>query len=323
MRENITFSVIIPIYNVEAFLKECIDSVLQQTYKDYEIILVDDGSTDESGAIADTYARNYPSINVIHRNNGGLSAARNTGIEAAKGRYIIFVDSDDYIDKNALLNFANCVVRYKEPDIIAAQAYSVNWDGNVKLKCKDHHHIEGIFSGRAFWETAIKANEIFACAPFNAYKTSLIRCTHIYFSEGLLHEDQLWTPTIFWNAKSVVDGDFIFYYHRMRQGSITHSSGHEKKACDLISTCYSLEKMYREYPLSQSKWSRDCVAVLYMSAVFIGAEKVLQKGIVKRIFPIRNACSRKTVMKAILFAISPKLYIELDKIVKAKPNLGE
>lgn len=71
MRENITFSVIIPIYNVEAFLKECIDSVLQQTYKDYEIILVDDGSTDESGAIADTYARNYPSINVIHRNNGG------------------------------------------------------------------------------------------------------------------------------------------------------------------------------------------------------------------------------------------------------------
>jgi glycosyltransferase involved in cell wall biosynthesis len=64
MRENITFSVIIPIYNVEAFLKECIDSVLQQTYKDYEIILVDDGSTDESGAIADTYARNYPSINV-------------------------------------------------------------------------------------------------------------------------------------------------------------------------------------------------------------------------------------------------------------------
>ena len=101
MRENITFSVIIPIYNVEAFLKECIDSVLQQTYKDYEIILVDDGSTDESGAIADTYARNYPGINVIHRNNGGLSAARNTGIEAAKGRYIIFVDSDDYIDKNA------------------------------------------------------------------------------------------------------------------------------------------------------------------------------------------------------------------------------
>ena len=263
MRENITFSVIIPIYNVEAFLKECIDSVLQQTYKDYEIILVDDGSTDESGAIADTYARNYPGINVIHRNNGGLSAARNTGIEAAKGRYIIFVDSDDYIDKNALLNFANCVVRYKEPDIIAAQAYSVNWDGNVKLKCKDHHHIEGILSGRAFWETAIKANEIFACAPFNAYKTSLIRCTHIYFLEGLLHEDQLWTPTIFWNAKSVVDGDFIFYYHRMRQGSITHSSGHEKKACDLISTCYSLEKMYREYPLSQSKWSRDCVAVLY------------------------------------------------------------
>ena len=65
-------SIIIPIYNVEAFLKECIDSVLQQTYKDYEIILVDDGSTDESGAIADTYARNYPGINVIHRNNGGL-----------------------------------------------------------------------------------------------------------------------------------------------------------------------------------------------------------------------------------------------------------
>ena len=91
------FSVILPIYNVEKYLNECVESILAQTFKDYEIILVDDGSKDGSGAICDAYAEQYDFIKVIHKENGGSSDARNKGIEAAKGEYIVYIDGDDYV----------------------------------------------------------------------------------------------------------------------------------------------------------------------------------------------------------------------------------
>ena len=93
-------SVIVPIYNVEAYLLRCVNSIKEQTYNNLEIILVDDGSTDSSGMIADSFAENYERIRVIHQKNGGLSAARNTGIDNTKTEYITFVDSDDYVDSN-------------------------------------------------------------------------------------------------------------------------------------------------------------------------------------------------------------------------------
>ena len=95
-------SIIMPVYNVEDYLCKCIDSVLNQDYEDYEVILVDDGSPDECPKICDSYAKKHDNIRVVHRENGGLSAARNSGIEVAIGEYILFVDSDDYIEPNVL-----------------------------------------------------------------------------------------------------------------------------------------------------------------------------------------------------------------------------
>ena len=92
-------SIIVPVYNVENYLKECIDSILRQEFRDYEIILVDDGSKDDSGKICDEYGKKYSFISVIHKKNGGLSDARNFGLKIAKGEYILFIDSDDYIAK--------------------------------------------------------------------------------------------------------------------------------------------------------------------------------------------------------------------------------
>ena len=102
MGESKLVSVIIPVYNVERYLKKCIDSILNQTYKNLEIILVDDGSTDCSSKICDEYAKNDTRILVIHKANGGQSEARNIGISESKGEYIFFVDSDDYIEYNAI-----------------------------------------------------------------------------------------------------------------------------------------------------------------------------------------------------------------------------
>ncbi|EME8139564.1 glycosyltransferase, partial [Enterococcus faecium] len=93
-------SIIVPIYNVEQYLRKCVDSILAQTFTDFEVILVDDGSPDNSGAICDEYAKLDSRVRVIHKENGGLSDARNAGIEIAKGKYLGFVDSDDFIDKD-------------------------------------------------------------------------------------------------------------------------------------------------------------------------------------------------------------------------------
>lgn len=105
-------SIVVPVYNVESFLVQCLDSIINQEYKDIEIILVDDGSTDSSGIICDEYANKYPFIEVIHKKNGGLGFARNTGIELAKGEYVTFIDSDDLVGKRLLSNLVNGINKH-------------------------------------------------------------------------------------------------------------------------------------------------------------------------------------------------------------------
>ena len=117
MLENL-ISVIVPVYNVELYLKRCVDSILEQTYKNLEIILVDDGSTDNSGVICNTYAQVDNRIKVIHKKNGGLSDARNKGLDIANGKYVSFIDSDDWIEKSMYLDCISSLERYKANIII-------------------------------------------------------------------------------------------------------------------------------------------------------------------------------------------------------------
>ena len=99
---HLSLTIIIPVYNVERYLPMCLESIVQQHLSDYEVIMVDDGSTDGSGAICDEFAEHYPEFRVIHNGNGGVAAARNRGIEEAKGEYILFLDSDDFLVPDAI-----------------------------------------------------------------------------------------------------------------------------------------------------------------------------------------------------------------------------
>lgn len=123
-------SIIIPVYKVEKYLSRCVESILKQTYKNIEIILVDDGSPDESPAICDDFARKYKNINVIHKNNGGLSSARNAGLDICKGKYIAFVDSDDYVDSNFIMRLYNAIEK-NDADIAMLQYAEVSEENNL------------------------------------------------------------------------------------------------------------------------------------------------------------------------------------------------
>ena len=125
-------SVVVPIYNVEHYLERCLDSIISQTYTNLEIILVDDGSTDRSGAIADAYAAKDSRVKVIHQKNGGLSIARNTGIEACRGEYLLFIDSDDYIAPN----MCECLLSHlteADADIAIGGFYRVDSHGTAEF----------------------------------------------------------------------------------------------------------------------------------------------------------------------------------------------
>lgn len=131
MENKPLISVIVPVYNVQKYVRKSVESILQQTYKNLEIILVDDGSTDESGKICDMLARSDNRVTVIHKKNGGLSDARNAGLDRATGELIGFVDSDDYIEKN-MYEVLEERMRINEADISCCGRYAFNGRSNIK-----------------------------------------------------------------------------------------------------------------------------------------------------------------------------------------------
>lgn len=150
-KNNPRFSVIVPIYNVEKFLCQCIESILKQTYQDFELILVDDGATDSSGQICDSYASQNEKIHVIHKNNGGLVSARRAGVLVAKGTYVGYVDGDDWV-ADCWLAEVSKVIDEHHPDIIEFNAYK-NIDGkNVELRTS---HYRGFFNKNEVEENII------------------------------------------------------------------------------------------------------------------------------------------------------------------------
>ena len=135
-------SVIVPVYNVEKYLEKCIDSILSQTFKNFEIILVDDGSTDSCGIICDEYERLDNRVKVIHKINGGLSSARNSGLEIASGEYVAFVDSDDWIDKNMYQELYN-EAKKNNADIVQCKFIKAK-DENVSIYNNEFNEVEVI-----------------------------------------------------------------------------------------------------------------------------------------------------------------------------------
>ena len=194
---GILISVVVPIYNVEAYLKECIDSIVAQTYRDIEIILVDDGSTDHCGQICDSYQDSR--IRVFHNENYGLSATRNFGIKKSRGEYIYFIDSDDWIDpfvlEEAVKNIGNA-------DILCFGSKNANYSGYEALLA----HINGEISN-VVW------NKLYKRHCFD----------DIRFPDGRLMEDTATTYKLLYQAKRVSCIEFNGYHYREREGSISNT----------------------------------------------------------------------------------------------------
>lgn len=222
--ENIKFSIIIPVYNVEKYLAQCVDSVLKQTYNNVEILLIDDGSTDTCPKICDDYAQNNTQIKVIHKKNGGLSDARNAGIEASTGEYIMFLDSDDYWDNlEALKNIAEIIMN-TECDVVN-YGYKEFYEDTKEYKSvlEIGQNIVNVKNRNEMLEQLIENGLFISSACVKAVKASIIKENNLYFVKNVTSEDIEWCARILLSAKSYATYADAFYVYRQREGSITHA----------------------------------------------------------------------------------------------------
>lgn len=219
----IKFSVIIPVYNVELYINKCIDSILGQTYSNFELILIDDGSLDNCPAICDKYASQDNRVIVIHKENGGLSSARNVGIKHAKGDYIIFLDSDDYWNSNLALDIVYRELRH-EVDILFFGRKEYNVLTGRFIDTYNFYDCKLIeTSTRDVIFKYLLKNKLF---PGSAWVTvtrrALIIEENIYFTEGIKAEDFDWLINLFLKSKTFKALNQTFYVYLInRQGSIT------------------------------------------------------------------------------------------------------
>lgn len=214
-------SIIIPIYNVEKYLPICINSILNQTFKDFELILVDDGSTDSSGKLCDEYAKQYKNIVVIHKKNSGPSDARNEGIKIAKGDYLTYIDSDDYVTNDCLETLLRLVINY-DADISG---------GNFGF-FSNHYDIPSSMTKKQYKNKVY--NGVSACKDLLYEKLYSSSCCLLIkkeiaksnlFPSKSYHEDEMTTFRYYLNANKVVITNKVLYYYFQRPGSIMHSFG--------------------------------------------------------------------------------------------------
>ena len=215
------FSIIVPVYNVEQYLEQCLESLQAQDFADFEVICVNDGSTDRSREILPAWASKMPQIRLIDRENGGLSAARNTGLETATGDYVVFVDSDDWV----------------EPTMLSRLAEEAHGEDMICFACRksDNGATDTLIpeqnDGWSYYNRhALEHREVpFVCVWQRCYRREFLEENNLRFREGILHEDNEFTPRACLKSKRVKVIPNVLYNYRIRSGSIMTTRGLRSK----------------------------------------------------------------------------------------------
>lgn len=304
-------SVVVPIYNVQDYLNECIDSILNQTYKNIEVILVDDGSKDNCPQICDSYKDIDSRIKVIHKINGGLSDARNTGLENAIGEYICFIDSDDYIDKDYVKNLISIIISDK-CDIAICSFCKTNKSA-LYLESNENHvkfydgkNIINLIYGNEYLNVIVAWNKL--------YKRSLFG--NVRYPVGVIHEDEATTCKLLCKAKKVALTDRKMYYYRIRESSITNSSITVSKMQAKLDALSMRREFFRQEEL-MDYYSKDTLVYLkqvsrncYASKTFDSKYMIMMKEEFRKTYAIADRHAWNLINRIIMFVsfLNPLIY---------------
>lgn len=312
----IKISIIVPVFNVEKYLDRCITNIINQSYSNIEIIIINDGSTDNSLDICNKYKKIDNRIIVINQENQGLSAVRNKGIDIATGEYILFVDSDDILNVDLLKNIESLL--NKENDVICFQ-HSINdsmectyLDIEDKLK----------LSGEDFLELLYEKNKMFCVVWKYCYRKEFLDENKLKFHEGIIYEDEEWNTIMLCKAKSVIFRDFVGYNYFSRGGSITTSNKNINSYLSKIKVAININKFIQENEIKNKRLLKKIKQKIY--SFFVKNSIYILKYsdnydevnlIINNIKVIKNCSSIKQFILGIIF-IFYILKMEVVKIYK-------
>lgn len=262
-------SVIVPIYKVEQYLERCVSSIRGQTYKNIEIILVDDGSPDRCGEMCDDFAKEDSRIQVIHKENGGLSDARNVGIKQASGEYLLFVDSDDWIHKDTVMKTMQSAEKNKA-DIVLFDFVSIEENTGRKRRFTMPFPEEKIISVKDKPELICKS-----CSAWNKlFRRKFWEDSGIYFPVGKHYEDLGTIPKLLGIAEKVIYKKEVYYYYLQRKGSIMHETNIQRNYEDRITMVDDIVKFYNERGLFEKFYS-ELEYLAFENAYFIPSKEIV------------------------------------------------
>jgi len=245
------FSVIVPVYNIEEYISQCITSILEQSFRDFELIIIDDGSTDRSGDICDGFAAYDDRIKVLHKENGGPSEARNEGINIARGEYIIFVDGDDFIEPESFNKISEGIFLANEPEVLVTRIKRVFGDES-QVFMDEGIPVETLMNGKKEdylrW-IFISSDNSWPTVRY-VVQRSFVSNNNLLFPRGHLHEDVDWVSRLFLKAESFGCLDYYWYNHRKGRKGSTTATRNPKRTLDMINIAASNIKdtAYRELP---------------------------------------------------------------------------
>lgn len=316
MSHKIIISIIVPVYNVEMYLEKCIESILGQTFENFELILVDDGSSDNSAIICDEYSKKDKRIKVIHKENGGLSSARNIGLDLAKGEYIGFVDSDDFISPNMFNELYNMIIK-NNYDLAICNFLPVKQGELVFNTYIESNSVEEFEGSEILNQLYGPQNVQFVVAWNKLYKKELFN--ELRYEVGKLCEDEYIIHRILYKCKKVIYSSEIMYYYTQRENSIM-STVSAKRIIDVSEAledrinffkemkCFSLYQKavntYVHFVILECRKASDSKIKLVLSSSIRKWIYVMLKG---------NHFSLKEKLAIIVLAINHKLYDKLFK----------
>lgn len=287
-KEKIILSIIIPIYNVEKYISQCLDSILLHNLENCEIILVDDGSTDNSTNICKEYEKNNFFIKLYEKENGGAADARNFGLNVSKGKYIMFIDSDDYLVNNKNFELLKSKL-YENYDIIQ---YKMNYYYENKKELKILNDLNE-YSELNYLESLYKkvSNNQFSISPCDKIvKRDLLLNNSIFFKKGLLAEDIDWSLSLYLYAKSILTLNLeIYIYRQNRIGSVTNTRNPK-----LISSLYSIINKWYYYDYDNDNLKEifhNYLAYQYLILISIIDNKNCDKKMKENIYSLRKILS--------------------------------
>lgn len=264
------FSVIVPVYNVEPYLKKCIGSLLEQKdiEAEWEILLIDDGSTDQSGLICDQISERSSRVKAFHKVNGGLSSARNLGLEKARGKYILFIDSDDLADGRMYHRLYETIQKYDNPDAVCFDGIEHNSDDQTFMKRVPLEQERCTKNGKRYLIEHYKNRNLNVEACLYAYRREFLVEYGLRFREGRLHEDVEFTPRALLACRKIVEIPDPLYHYIVREDSISTQKDRSRNIHDLFLTLKEQCEAADQQEAELRKWMKNAALNSYLNMVY-------------------------------------------------------